>query len=98
MLSYQWHSVVEVDYFFTLQPVIMEYLTTRIIEQICEEIKSNKIEIFRSHALLKAGAKDYVREAQIRLIFKPAKERLFAIFTNQRSIENQLKQILSTLQ
>lgn len=61
---------------FTLQNVVMEYMTDRLIEQVSEEIRKGKFELFNSHALIKAIAKDYVRESQIRLILKPVAERL----------------------
>ncbi|MGH7999918.1 MAG: NB-ARC domain-containing protein, partial [Brasilonema sp.] len=60
---------------FTLQNVVMEYMTERLIEQVSDEIRTRKIELFNSHALIKATAKDYVREAQIRLILKPIADR-----------------------
>lgn len=53
---------------FTLQNVVMEYITERFIEQVCEEILTEKISLLRSHALLKAQASDYIREIQARLI------------------------------
>jgi len=61
---------------FTLQPVVMEYLTDRLIEQVCDEIKTGKIKAFNKYALIKATAKDYIRETQVRLILKPIAERI----------------------
>jgi hypothetical protein len=61
---------------FTLQNVVMEYMTDRLIEQISEEIRKEKFELFNSHALIKATAKDYVRESQIRLTLKPVADKL----------------------
>ncbi|ACC80717.1 NB-ARC domain-containing protein [Nostoc punctiforme] len=82
---------------FTLQPVVMEYVINRLVEQVCQEISTHNIEIFRCHALVKATTKDYVRESQIHLILKPVIEGLFAIFRSQRTLENHLIQILTTL-
>ncbi|MFH7028437.1 MAG: NB-ARC domain-containing protein [Heteroscytonema crispum UTEX LB 1556] len=79
----------------TLQPVVMEYLTEQLIERICEEIKTEKIKIFNSHAPIKAQSKDYVRETQIQLILKPIADRLLAD-NSQSIIENKLIHILST--
>ncbi|WP_346294108.1 eIF2A-related protein [Sphaerothrix gracilis] len=53
---------------FTLQNVIMEFATDRFIEQIVRELETQKFDLFHTHALIKATAKDYVRETQIRLI------------------------------
>ena len=61
---------------FTLQNVVMEYVADYFIEQVCSEVVGGKLALFRAHALLKAQAKDYVRESQLRLILKPIAERL----------------------
>jgi WD40 repeat protein len=83
---------------FTQQPVVMEYITEQLIERVCTEITSQKIALFRRHALLKATAKDYIRDTQIRLILQPVIKRLLNIFKDKNTIENQLIQILSMLQ
>jgi len=65
-------SLIEsVEQGFTLQNVVMEYLTERFIEQVCEEIGTQKLKLFDRHALMKATAKDYVRATQVRLIVEP---------------------------
>jgi WD40 repeat protein len=83
---------------FTLQPVVLEYVTSRLVELICEEIVTQKINLFRSHALMKATAKDYVRNAQVRLILKPILNKLVSIYRNKKSLENELFQIITKLQ
>ncbi|HAC63795.1 MAG TPA: hypothetical protein DCF68_09710, partial [Cyanothece sp. UBA12306] len=83
---------------FTIQPVIIEYMTNRLIEQACEEIMSGEIELLNSHALLKALAKDYLRESQSRLILKPVTDRAISILRSKKFFEEQLKKILSNLQ
>ncbi len=80
---------------FTLQSVVMEYITCRLIERVCQEIDTQKINFFRCYALMKATAKDYVRETQIRLILQPVIEGLFAVFRCKRDIEERLTQILA---
>lgn len=82
---------------FTLQPVVMEYLTDRLIEQICDEIKTGKIELFNKYALIKATAKDYIRESQVRLILKPVGDRLVKTFDSNKSLNTQLNRILAML-
>ena len=81
---------------FTLQNVIMEYTTDRLIDQVCSEISSGAIAILQSHALIKAQAKEYVRASQSRLILKPVAERLLAAL-GQTGLEARLKTILETL-
>ncbi len=81
----------------TLQPVVMEYVTNRLIEQVCQEIATQKLALFQSLCLLKATAKDYVKDIQVRLILKPVVDQLLTIFRSKSNIENHLTQILSTL-
>ncbi|OKH11074.1 hypothetical protein NIES592_22820 [Fischerella major NIES-592] len=82
---------------FTLQPVVMEYVTQVLIEQVCEEIATENIELFRCHALMKATATDYVRESQIRLILQPVIDGLLTVFRSKKGIEKQLTKILARL-
>ncbi len=86
---------------FYLQPVIMEYVTDRLIEQVSQEISTGLIAsvnlLFKTHALLKAQAKDYVREAQVGFILKPLLERLSIKLAGQETIANQLTQCLTQL-
>jgi WD40 repeat protein len=106
---------------FTLQPVVMEYMTDQLIEQVCEEIGNweseirnrdsqskiqvaleahqrcnRKSQIFQTHSLIKAQAKDYIRETQIRLILKPIADRLLNT-SRKEKLENLFRQILSDL-
>jgi WD40 repeat protein len=82
---------------YTQQPVVMEYMTERLIEKVCTEITSSEIDLLRSHALLKATAKEYLRDTQARLILKPIADRLLFTFESQQLLENQLKPILASL-
>ncbi len=81
---------------FTLQNVVMEYVTERLIEQVCEEIMAEDISLFISHALIKAQAKEYVRESQTRLIFNPVADRLRTVL-GEADIADKLMRILSAL-
>jgi WD40 repeat protein len=83
---------------FTLQPVLIEYITGRFIEHIIKEILAEKISLFNSHALMKAQAKDYIRDTQNHLILNFVLTRLLTIIRSKEKIENQLNQILLTLQ
>ncbi len=82
---------------FTLQPVVMEYATQVLIERVCEEITTENFDLFRCHAFMKATAKDYIKETQIRLILQPLINELLAIFRSKKGIEKQLTQILAKL-
>jgi WD40 repeat protein/transcriptional regulator with XRE-family HTH domain len=101
---------------FTQQPVVMEYVITRLSEHICEEIiglkveglkvessnklanyQSDNLQLFRSHALVKAQAKEYVIETQIRLILQPVIDGLITSLRDSKTLENCLAQILELL-
>jgi predicted NACHT family NTPase len=81
---------------FTLQSVIMEYVTDRLIEQMTEEIDTETIWLFGSHALIKTQVKDYVRESQVRLILTPVTQRLLPNL-GKEGLEKRLKSILRML-
>ncbi|MBC8122019.1 MAG: pentapeptide repeat-containing protein, partial [Gemmatimonadaceae bacterium] len=82
---------------FTLQPVLMEYASDRLVEQVSSEIINRKIALIDSHALIKAQAADDVREAQTRLLLKPLVDRLLATFGSRPAIERRLAELLSDL-
>lgn len=102
---------------FTHQPVVMEYVTIQLIEQLCQEIgelEENwqskiqvtleahqrgalKSKIFITHALLKATAKDYIRETQENLIVQPVIDQLTMMFGSAEAVRDRLSQILKHL-
>src|SRR5690349_19974272 len=61
---------------FSLHPVVMEYVTARFVEHMSEEHATESLELFVSHVPVKAQAKDYVRNSQVRLILTPLAEHL----------------------
>lgn len=81
----------------TQQPVVMEYVTNQLIEKICAEVAEGKINLFSSHALVKAQSPDYVRETQIRLILQPVIEKLITMLGKGENLENCLQQILAQM-
>jgi WD40 repeat protein len=79
---------------FFLQPVVLEYTTDQFVQCISGEIATQTPEQLRTHALIKAQAKDYVREMQERLIVEPIAEQLLLQFGNSQALELQLKTML----
>src|SRR5437764_661345 len=61
---------------FSLQSVVMEYLTDELGERLSEEIVLGEPQQLRRYALEQAQAKDYVRQTQVRLLVHPLLERL----------------------
>jgi WD40 repeat protein len=82
---------------FTLQPVVMEYVTERIVERVCTEITTEKLALFNSLILVKAQIKEYVREIQVRTLVQLIIEKLLVDFDNKSQLETQLIKILATL-
>ncbi|MBO3457146.1 WD40 repeat domain-containing protein [Aetokthonos hydrillicola Thurmond2011] len=81
---------------FTLQPVLMEYMTERLIEQMSQEIATGNVSLFNTHAIIKASAKDYIRKSQEVLILHPLHQTLIESLENT-TLEAQLTHILSTV-
>ena len=64
---------------FFLQPVVLEYTTERLVEGVCQELleeKTASLQLFKTHALVKATSKDYIRETQKKLIVEPLVDKL----------------------
>jgi WD40 repeat protein len=61
---------------FSLQPVVLEYLTDRLVETISTEIREGRPDLLVRHPLLLAQARDHVRQTQERLILAPILARL----------------------
>ena len=56
---------------FTLQSVVLEYVTDRLVEEVGDEIARGQPLLLVEQPLIKAQAKDYVRQTQERLIGEP---------------------------
>jgi WD40 repeat protein len=81
---------------FTLQNVVMEYMTDLLVDQIYEEFAHDKLALFTSHALIKAQTRDYLRKSQQHLILDPIVERLCRT-SGQDGVEEWLKHMLDGL-
>ncbi|MGC1246708.1 MAG: WD40 repeat domain-containing protein, partial [Spirulinaceae cyanobacterium] len=82
---------------FTQQPAVREYILERFMQQITAEIETEKICLFMSHALIKAQAKDYIRESQQRIILQPVAESLVEKYKQPQEIAAKLQQILGII-
>ncbi len=63
---------------FTLQSLVLEYVTDQLIETVVDEIRQGEPVLLIEQPLIKAQAKDYVRQTQERLIGTPILQRLTA--------------------
>ncbi|MEB3311334.1 MAG: NB-ARC domain-containing protein [Snowella sp.] len=97
--SLQRRSLVEGSQLgITQQPVIMEFVTEQFIQQISQEIITKKLDFLRTHSLIKATSKDYIRESQSRVILIPIINNLFLHFDTQSAIQNHLTHLIQVLQ
>jgi len=81
----------------TLQNVVMEYMTERLVEQVVEEIATGTIRLLNSHALMKAQAKEYVRNSQVRLILDEVVTRLEQRLGSREAVIARLTEVLAQL-
>jgi WD40 repeat protein len=89
-------SLIEkTDGLFFLQPVVMEYVTERFVQQICIEFETQQLNLLQTHTLMRVQAKDYIREIQMRLIVQPVMERLLSRFGSMAAIEAQARHLLT---
>lgn len=79
---------------FTLQPVVLEYVTERLVALISDEIKESKPSLLLTHALLQGQAPDYIRVSQSRLLIKPIHDKLLSHFKNAQELEVHLDGLL----
>jgi WD40 repeat protein/predicted ATPase/transcriptional regulator with XRE-family HTH domain len=82
---------------FTLQPVVMEYVTARMIDEMLREIIAGTPDTLRRYAVLLAQAPEYVRQSQERVIVRPLLHQLGISLKNRQLVEAQLAQVLAAL-
>ncbi|MBV9597659.1 MAG: hypothetical protein JOZ87_12435 [Chloroflexi bacterium] len=61
---------------FTLQSVVLEYVTDRLVEDVADEVGQSEPVFVVEHPLIQAHAREYVRHSQERLIGAPILHRL----------------------
>ena len=72
-----WWSEANAERRFTLQSMVLEYVTDRLVETVADEIERGAARACCvEQPLIKAQAKDYVRQTQERLIGAPILQRL----------------------
>ena len=81
---------------FALQNVIIEYLTDRLVETAIQELTHSKLNLLHGYSFMKAQAKEFVREGQIRLLLTPVTTHLLGSM-GQTHFVDQLQNILTSL-
>jgi hypothetical protein len=82
---------------FTLQSVVLEYATARLIAEAASEIKQQRLARLIEHGLELATAKEYVRQTQERLIVTPLLAQLRNVYRGRVEVEEYLLALLDQL-
>jgi WD40 repeat protein len=80
-----------------LQPVILEYTSTQIIQKIKTEIIQKQPDLIKTYSLIKAQGKEYIRQSQIQLILLPLIGELNKYFETKIKIIDNLIHLLDLL-
>ncbi len=95
-----WRSLIEKHSGrYTLQCVVLEYVTDRLVEKVTQEIieASSNLKLFHSHALTKSTVKDDIRQSQFRMILEPIGTKLSQTFPSSPALEWQMQTVLKQL-
>ena len=82
---------------FTLQSVVLEYVTERLVTEASSEIEESRPLRLIGHGFVLAQAPEYIRQAQERLIATPILERLRGSYHQQAQVEVTLSALLARL-
>ena len=82
---------------FTLQSVVLEYVTAQLIADAGDEILNGKLARLIDHGLELAQAREYVRQTQERLILVPILALLQSAYPQPEAVEAQLITLLTQL-
>jgi WD40 repeat protein/transcriptional regulator with XRE-family HTH domain len=82
---------------FTLQAVVLEYVTTRLVTLASAEIQQGQLLRLREQSFSQARAKEYVRQTQERLLLAPLLVRLQSAYQGRAEVERQLLTLLDAL-
>ncbi|HEY9817911.1 MAG TPA: hypothetical protein V6D20_19210 [Candidatus Obscuribacterales bacterium] len=96
--SLRWRGLIETqNKRYTLQPVVMEYVTDQLIEQINQELEMGQPQRWQQFALLKLTVRDYMTETQRRLIVQPIAAQFGDRFPTPERQRQQLQRVLAAI-
>jgi WD40 repeat protein/serine/threonine protein kinase len=68
---------------FTLQSVVLEYVTAFLVTKACQEIKQRHLDRLIQYGFSQATAREYVRQTQERLLLSPLLRKLRSVYLGQ---------------
>ncbi len=93
-----WRSLLEREGGrYTQQPVVMEYVTSRLIQEANEELMSGEFDLLTCHSLFKTTVKDYVGTTQWRLFLNPIAQELQRNFATTETLQSHIQNLLNIL-
>jgi WD40 repeat protein/transcriptional regulator with XRE-family HTH domain len=75
---------------FTLQPVIQEYVTERIVSAVARELSTGQHDVVRRYPLVRALSKDWVRRTQEAFLAEPVLKELERTHGSVEAVEQRL--------
>ncbi|HEY9609605.1 AAA family ATPase [Allocoleopsis sp.] len=102
--SLGWRSIIEKstepsEVLFTLPPVVMKYVTNHFVEQVCEQLCEDELELICSHALVCSQySNSNLQEFQFKPILTSVKEQLALSFRSEKRVREHLRNLLSILE
>ena len=82
---------------FTLQSVVLEYVTMRLVAEASRELEQGRPVRLLQHGLSQAHAKDYVRQTQERLLLTPLLTRVQNALEEHTTVEARVYSLLDQL-
>jgi WD40 repeat protein/DNA-binding XRE family transcriptional regulator len=82
---------------FTLQSVVLEYTTARLITEMSNEIKQSQLSRLIEHGLTLATSPEYLRQTQVRLIVIPLLLQIRVAYPERVDLEDHLLALLKQL-
>src|SRR6266480_3005297 len=82
---------------FTLQAVVLEYVSAHLVAQASEEIEQGRLALLIQYRLCQAQAKDYVRQTQERLLVAPLLIQVQSVYLERAAVEEHLLSLLNQL-
>lgn len=80
---------------FSLLPVLLEFMTDRLVNVVNKQIINRTLEAISKYALIKAMSPDYVRDSQMRMIVSPVLALLRRHFGGQSLLADHLRTLVS---
>jgi NB-ARC domain len=83
-----------VEIFFTLQPMVMKFVSNQFVNQLCNEVSTGEVELLNTHCFVKVRLNESPIEFPYRPIFTLVKDRLINMCGNKAMLRSRLETLL----